>query len=85
MDAVAALRAETPGQVVVNGSGRLARTLLADGLFDELRLLVCPVLVGAGERAFPALTGPGPATRLRLAEQRRIGEQIVFLSYRPTA
>jgi dihydrofolate reductase len=78
--AVAALRAETPGEVVVNGSGRLARTLIANGLFDELRLLVCPVLVGAGERIFPATERVAP---LRLAEQRTIGEQISFLSYRP--
>ena len=41
------------GDLVVMGSPTLARTLLQEGLADELRLIVMPVLLGGGKRIFP--------------------------------
>ncbi|GII85230.1 deaminase reductase [Sphaerisporangium siamense] len=41
------------GDVVVMGSPTLARTLVQEGLFDELRLVIMPVLLGGGKRIFP--------------------------------
>ena len=41
------------GDLVVMGSPTLARTLLSEGLVDELRLLVEPVLLGGGKSIFP--------------------------------
>src|SRR5918996_2295595 len=42
-----------PGKdIVISGSGALVRSLLRDGLIDELRLMVHPVLVGSGKRLF---------------------------------
>jgi dihydrofolate reductase len=39
--------------LVVMGSPSLVRTLLSEGLVDELRLIVMPVLLGGGKSIFP--------------------------------
>ncbi|MBW1600661.1 dihydrofolate reductase family protein [Streptomyces sp. JJ66] len=52
------LRAAEGGDVVVLGSSLLARTLVSEGLVDELRLMVMPVLLGGGKRIFPEDGGP---------------------------
>jgi dihydrofolate reductase len=56
-DAVArirALRDAEGGDLLVMGSPTLARTLIAEGLVDELRLMHMPVLLGGGKSIFPA-------------------------------
>lgn len=57
-DDVAAVKAEGEGQVVVLGSGVLARALLAGGLVDHLQLFVHPLLLGTGTRLFGELPAP---------------------------
>ncbi|MEU3778874.1 dihydrofolate reductase family protein [Streptomyces sp. NPDC032472] len=55
--AVAAIRdlqAREGGDLVVMGSPTLVRSLLREGLVDELRLNVMPVLLGGGKTIFPA-------------------------------
>jgi dihydrofolate reductase len=48
---VARLRKELDGEIVVYGSSRrLSRALIGMGLVDEVRLLVYPVVLGAGGR-----------------------------------
>ncbi|MEO3972582.1 dihydrofolate reductase family protein [Streptomyces sp. CAU 1734] len=47
------LRDADGGDVLVMGSPTLARTLLSEGLVDELRLIVMPVLLGGGKTIFP--------------------------------
>lgn len=45
---------QQPGKTIgITGSGELVRTLLRDGLLDELNLLVHPIVVGRGKRLFP--------------------------------
>ncbi len=58
------------------------RGLLADGLVDELRLMVFPIILGSGKRLF----GDGtPKTRLTLSEQRQIGSDgVTILTYAPS-
>ncbi|MFF3440674.1 dihydrofolate reductase family protein [Streptosporangium sp. NPDC002721] len=47
------LRETEGGDLVVMGSPTLARTLLGEGLADELRLMVMPVILGGGKSIFP--------------------------------
>ncbi|WP_137994324.1 dihydrofolate reductase family protein [Streptomyces vilmorinianum] len=47
------LREAAGGDMVVMGSPTLVRTLLSEGLVDELRLIVMPVLLGGGKSIFP--------------------------------
>ncbi|MFD0266492.1 dihydrofolate reductase family protein [Streptomyces sp. NPDC127106] len=51
---IRALREGAGGDLVVMGSPTLVRTLIAEGLVDELRLVVMPVLLGGGKSVFPA-------------------------------
>ena len=52
------LREAAGGPVLLLGSPALLRGLLAQGLVDELRLLLAPVVVGAGARLFPQGSPP---------------------------
>jgi dihydrofolate reductase len=51
--AIAKLKADTKGDILVAGSGTLVETLLANDLVDELRLMVFPTILGRGRRIFP--------------------------------
>jgi dihydrofolate reductase len=73
---------QLPGrELQVHGSGTLARTLLENDLVDEWRLLVFPVIVGAGRRLFP---DAGVATGLRLVDSRTTGSGTAIHVYQPT-
>ena len=57
--AIARLKEESGGQIQVHGSGNLIQTLLKNGLVDEFRLWVFPVVLGTGKRLFGDGTVPG--------------------------
>jgi len=63
----------------VTGSATLVRWLLAEGLIDELHLLVHPVAVGAGKRLFDA--GSDERIRLRLIDSTAFGSGVLHLVY----
>jgi dihydrofolate reductase len=76
---VSALKHKLDGDVVVYASGQLVHTLIEHDLVDELRLVVFPCALGAGERLF----GHTSAVRtLRLIEARTIGSGLAYLTYR---
>jgi dihydrofolate reductase len=75
---VSTLKRELDGHIVVYGSIRLARTLIEHDLVDELRLIVFPVVVGAGERLFGEVSDRKP---LRLLDTRTVGRGLVLLRY----
>jgi len=75
---VSKLKHELNGEIVVYGSRQLARTLLEHDLVDELRLIVYPVVLGAGERLFGEASDKKP---LRLLSTRTIGDGLAFLTY----
>jgi len=78
VDEVSKLKQDLDGEIVVYASYQLGRTLLEHGLVDELRLVIFPVVLGAGERLFGQT---GDKKRLRLVDRRTIGDGLVFLSY----
>jgi len=78
VDEVTRLKQEIDGDIVVYASYQLGRTLIEHDLVDELRLIVFPVVVGAGERLFGETSGKKP---FRLTGSRTVGDGLVFLSY----
>jgi dihydrofolate reductase len=79
--AVAQLKRDVDGDILVNGSIALTATLLEHDLVDEWRLMVYPTVLGAGKRLFAET--PAPSV-LRLTGARPAGETII-LTYVPAA
>jgi dihydrofolate reductase len=77
---VAGLRQRIDGDIVVHGSAKLVQTLLDDGLVDELRLMVFPVVLGAGKRLFGDTSDKA---RLRLTDSKMVGDGVAILVYQP--
>ena len=73
------LREQDGGDILVNGSVQLVKTLLENGLVDELRLMVFPVVLGAGKRLFGDTAKSAP---LELVESKPAGETLILI-YRP--
>lgn len=76
-EAVRQVKQQADGQLLVFGSGQLAGYLLAQKLVDEYRLLVYPIVVGKGQRLFPA----GSATKLTLVQSKPFRSGVVALIY----
>lgn len=77
-EAVAALKAEEGGDLLVVGSTELVQTLLAHGLVDELRLIIDPVVVGGGKRLF---RDDGALRRFRLVHSRQTSTGALIVTY----
>ena len=81
-DAVARLKDQYDGDILVAGSATLVDTLREHGLVDEYRLMVHPVVLGRGKRLFK----DGAAeTDLELVESRKVGPEVLLLTYRPAS
>ncbi len=79
-DTVAALK-RRPGRTIgVPGSPTLVDSLIRRDLLDELRLLVHPVVVGAGRRLFEHVSDQ---RSLELVCSRRFAGGVLDLTYRP--
>jgi dihydrofolate reductase len=75
---VSKLKQEVDGEIVVAASGQLVRTLMEHDLVDELRLMVYPVVLGAGKRLFGET---GDEKSMRLLDTRTVGEGLALLTY----
>jgi dihydrofolate reductase len=75
---VSRLKQHLDGEIVVPASYQLARTLIEHDLVDELRLVVFPVVLGAGERLFGETSNKKP---MRLVDTKTIGDGLAFLTY----
>jgi dihydrofolate reductase len=73
---IQALRDTPGGDVLVNGSNQLVSLLLEHGLIDELRLMVFPIVLGAGKRLFAEGIA---SSSLRLIESRTAGETVILI------
>jgi dihydrofolate reductase len=78
VDEVSKLQHELDGEINVIASFQLGRTLIEHDLLDELRLMVFPVVLGAGERLFGETSDKKP---LRLLDTRSVGDSVAYLSY----
>jgi dihydrofolate reductase len=78
VDEISRLRQQEGGDILVAGSGTLVQTLRQNGLIDELRLLVYPIVLGSGKRLFQDGT-----TKLRLIESIPFDSGAVALRYAP--
>ena len=74
---VSELKEALDGEIVVAGSIRLVRTLMENDLVDELRLMIYPVVLGAGERLFSETSDQRP---MRLVQTRTV-DDLAYLTY----
>lgn len=80
VDEVSTLKEELSGDILVNGSAQLVRTLMDHDLVDEYRLMVFPVVLGSGKRLFESASD---ITALRLVDAKTVGSGVVILTYQP--
>ena len=75
------LKEREGGDILVNGSPTLVKTLAHHDLVDEYRLMVFPTVVGGGKRLFAEGV---TVDALELVESRPVGDDgVVILIYRP--
>jgi dihydrofolate reductase len=80
VESVARLKQEDGPELQIHGSGNLIQTLMANGLIDEYRLSVFPVVLGTGKRLFADGTVPAA---LRLTDSRVSTTGVVIGTYQP--
>lgn len=74
------IKTEPGKDISITGSATLVRSLLRDGLIDELRLLVHPIVVGSGRRLFE---DGGDRVPLKLVESQTFSTGVLYLTYAP--
>jgi dihydrofolate reductase len=75
---VSKLKQQISGEILVYASYQLVHTLIEHDLVDELRLVIFPVVLGAGERLFGETSDKKP---MRLVSVSTIGEGLAFVTY----
>jgi dihydrofolate reductase len=78
--AVAALKQQDGGDILVAGSRSLVPMLAAHDLIDEYRLMVHPIVLGGGKRLFDGIADP---FTLRLASSQVLDSGTLILIYEP--
>ncbi|GAA1632766.1 dihydrofolate reductase family protein [Nonomuraea sp. NPDC048882] len=73
------LKGEIDGDIQMSGSATTVRWLLANGLLDELNLLVHPIVVGHGQRLFEGT----PTHPLKLTHSATFKTGVIHAIYAP--
>lgn len=81
-EALRELKQQPGGEIAITGSGTLVRSLIRDGLLDELRLLVHPIVVGRGRKLFDGGLADQP---LSLLASTTFSTGVLSLVYGPAA
>ena len=74
------LKAQPGKNIQVPGSPRLVRSLLREGLLDELALMVHPIVLGPGMRLFDEMT---EQISLKLVGSRTLSTGVLSVTYQP--
>jgi len=77
---VSTLKQQLAGDIVVYASFQLVHTLTEHDLADELRLMIYPVVLGAGERLFRETSDKRPCAS---SAPRPVGNDLAYLIYEP--
>jgi dihydrofolate reductase len=78
VDEVARIKREPGQDILVAGSATLVQGLLANGLVDELRLEVYPIVLGKGKRLF----ADDSHSKFDLVSERATATGVLLLVYR---
>lgn len=81
VERVTAIKQEGESELPVLGSAHLTAAFVEAGVLEELRIMVCPVVLGQGRSLFEDL---GDRVPLTLVDVRRFGPGNLVLSYRPS-
>ena len=81
-EAVARLKRELDGELLIMGSGALIQSLVPHNLIDEFRLVIHPLLLGGGVRLFP---DDGEANQLELVDSTHTIKGVILATYRTGA
>jgi len=80
VDAVARLKQESDGDLLILGSGELIRSLIPRKLIDQFILLIHPLVLGSGRRLF---ADDGHLQALKLVDSRPTSTGVLIATYQP--
>ncbi|MEX2236357.1 MAG: dihydrofolate reductase family protein [Dehalococcoidia bacterium] len=79
---VSKLKQRHDGDIVVHGSAQPVQALIENDLVDELRVMIFPVVLGAGKRIFGETSNK---KRLQLTDSKIVGDGVAILTYAPAS
>jgi dihydrofolate reductase len=79
---VAKLKRQPGKNILIPGSPTLVRSLLRDGLLDELSLAIAPIVVGSGMRLFDEMTDQ---VRFKLVASTALSTGVLAVTYGPAS
>jgi dihydrofolate reductase len=77
-DEVSRLKKQPGKDITIVGSGALVRSLLAEDLLDDLRLMIHPIVLGRGKRLFEE---GGAQKALELVDSKTFSTGVLYLTY----
>lgn len=82
VDEITALKRQPGKDITIIGSAVFVRSLLREGLLDELNLMVHPIVLGSGKRLFE---DGGDREALELVDSQTFDSGVISMTYRPAS